>query len=92
MLLGIGVVCWLLGLDICKSSKHFCAQKELVLVTLISKVARLVVIPTPAVTQGSFSSQAFGRRLEEYKYIVKINNPCVPLSRLLLTYQVLRGV
>ena len=56
MLLVVGAVLRLLGLDICKSPKHFCAQKELVLVTLISKVARLVVIPTPAVTQGSFRS------------------------------------
>ena len=56
MLLGIGAVFWLLGLNICKSPKHFYAQKELVFVTLISEVARLIEIPTPAVAQGSFSS------------------------------------
>jgi hypothetical protein len=39
-----------------------------------SKVARLVAIPTPAVTQGSFSSQALGKTLVWYKYIAKTNN------------------
>jgi hypothetical protein len=53
----------LVGLFICESSKHFCAQKGRVFVTLISEVARLVGIPTPAVAQGSFSSQAFAERL-----------------------------
>ena len=32
------------------------------------------MIPTPAVTQGSFSSQALEKRVVWYKYIVKANN------------------
>ena len=56
------------------------------------KVVRLVGIPAPSVAHWSFSSQDPKKHLEWYKYIDKDNNTCVPLSRLLLTYQALRGI